>query len=507
MVRRKSVQLAKAEAMGDDLLSGDRGLHSGPTPAYSPFSRDDANRIIDATFELMSQTGIGFDPEPLLVDRLRDAGCDVSLEGLVKFPDELIRRSLDTVAKSVRLWSRDGTRSIQIDNEHTWFIPGMTCIKVYDQESGEARDSNRDDLATATRVGNALQNIDAICVGCKNVEESNIHGEIDEFLVLAENTTKPLVYLCEYAESLGVVIDMAATIRGGRKELAEKPYFLHCVTPLPLYYAKPHIEQLVEAVEAGVPVTAGTVTIGGATAPITIAGCMVHSLATDLAAVVLSQIIREGSFCIGSSDASFMEVATGAIGAPSQSALAEMGMCEIFRMLGIPRMTSTAGWSLARRFNQDAAAEISGNMMQAFYSRPAICPYMGTLDEGITFSLHGLLLGDELTGQLRRMWRGVEVTDEMLALELTRAEGPRGNYLAHEHTAKYCRRESWNARYFGANYPTASGTLPDEDLVDRIDREVQEILSTHRPEPLPDETLRRMKSIVEDFRQSYIAPS
>jgi trimethylamine:corrinoid methyltransferase-like protein len=288
--------------------------------------------------------------------------------------------------------------------------------------------------------------------------------------------------------------------------LAEKPYFLHCVTPLPLYYAKPHVDQLIECVEAGVPITAGTVTIAGATAPITIAGCVVHSLATDLTAIVLSQIIREGSFCVGSSDASFMEVATGAIGAPSQSALAEMAMSEIFRMFGLPRMTSTAGWSLARRFNQDAAAEISNNMMQAFYSRPAICPYMGTLDEGITFSLHGLLLGDELAGQLRSMWRGIEVTDEMLALELTRKEGPRGNYLAQEHTAKYCRREAWNARYFGANFPTASGALSDEDLVDRIDRELQEILRNHQPEALPEQTLRDMQSIRQEFKQSGFVP-
>jgi trimethylamine--corrinoid protein Co-methyltransferase len=442
-----------------------------------------------------------------LEERLASAGCDVSQEGLVKFPVELIRSSIETVAKGVRLWSRDGATSIQIDDRHTWFVPGMTCIKAYDQETGDRRPSNREDLATATRVSDALPNIDAVCVSCKNVEESNIHGEIDEFSVLAENTTKPLLYLCEYAESLGVVVDMAATIRGGHKELADKPYFLHCVTPLPLYYAKPHLDQLIECVEAGVPVTAGTVTIAGATAPITIAGCVVHSLATDLTAVVLSQIIREGSFCAGSSDASFMEVATGAIGAPSQSALAEMAMSEISRMFGIPRMTSTAGWSLARRFNQDAAAEISGNMMQAFYSRPAICPYMGTLDEGITFSLHGLLLDDELAGQLRSMWRGIEVSDEMLALKLTSAEGPRGNYLAQDHTAKYCRRESWNARYVGAHYPTASGALPDEDLIERIDRELQEILTNHQPEALPAETLREMQSIAERFRQSHSAAS
>lgn len=506
MVRRKSVQRAKAKAMGDDFLLGDRGLHRGPTPPYSPFSEADRRRIIDSTFELMSETGVGFEPDPTLMERFADAGCDVSLDGLVKFPVELIRRSLDRAAKSVRLWSRDGTSSIDIDSQHTWFCPGMTCIKAYDRETGEARDSNREDLATATRVSDALQNIDAVCVSCKNVEESNTHGEIDEFSALAENTTKPLLYLCENAESLGVVIDMATVIRGGSKELAEKPYFLHCITPLPLYYAKTHTDQIIEAVEAGVPISVGTVTIGGATAPMTIAGCVVHSLATDLTATVLSQIVREGSFCVGSSDASFMEVATGAIGAPSQSALAEMAMCEISRYLGLPRMTSTAGWSVARRFNQDAAAEISGNMLQAFYSRPAMCCYMGTLDEGITFSLHALLFADELAGELRSLWRGIEVSDEMLALELTRAEGPRGNYLAQEHTAKYCRRESWNARYLGANYPTASGALPDKDLVERIDRELQEILLNYRPDPLPEDTLREMQSIREKFRQDNLDP-
>jgi len=505
-MRRKRAQRKRAEAMGSDLLSENRGRHRGATPSYSPFSKEDMERIIAATFELMSETGVGFELDAGLEDRFSQAGCGVSPDGVVKFPVELIRRSLGAMAKSVELWDRGGAKPIEVDNDHTWFMPGMTCIKIYDEETGEARQSGREDLATATRVSDAMPNIDAVTVTCKNIDESDIHGEIDEFSVMAENTTKPLMYLCENAESLGVVIEMAAAIRGGREALSEKPYFMHLVTPLPLYYAKPHSDQVIEAAEAGVPLAVGTVTIGGATAPITIAGCVVHSLATDLAGIVLSQIVREGSFCGSATDASFMEVATGAIGAPSQSALAEMAMCEISRNLGIQRVTSTAGWSLARRFNQDATAEISANMMQAFYNRPAICPYLGTLDEGISFSLHCLLFGDELAGLLRRLWLGIEVSDDMLAMEMTRQEGPRGNYLANEHTAKYCRRETWNARYLGAKYPTASGGLPDEELFERIDRELQEILQNHRPDPLPESTLDEMRSIREAFRQKYVAP-
>ena len=35
-------------------------------------------------------------------------------------------------------------------------------------------------------------------------------------------------------------------------------------------------------------------------------------------------------------------------------------------------------------------------MMQTFFSRPATLDYLGSLDEGITFSLHALCLCDEL---------------------------------------------------------------------------------------------------------------
>jgi trimethylamine:corrinoid methyltransferase-like protein len=90
----------------------------------------------------------------------------------------------------------------------------------------------------------------------------------------------------------------------------------------------------------------------------------------------------------------------------------------------------------------------------------------------------------------------------MLAMELTRTEGPRGNYLANVHTANYCRRELWESRYFGANYPISSGGLPDEDLVERIDGELQEILLSHQPVALAPEILRELRSIADRFRES-----
>jgi trimethylamine:corrinoid methyltransferase-like protein len=301
------------------------------------------------------------------------------------------------------------------------------------------------------------------------------------------------------------VIDMAAAIRGGRKQLFDKPYFLQIVTPLPLSYHPAHSDQVISAVLAGVPVSVGTLPIGGASTPITTAACIVNSLATDFAGMVLAQCIRPGSFCIGSSDVCFMEPATGSIGNFAQTSLADMAMCQVRRKLGMPSFTGALGYSAARRFNQDAVAEISYSLMQAFYSRPATLDYLGSLDEGITYSLHALLLSDDLAGLLRTMWGGIPVDKDSLAMDMAKRVGPLGNYLSERHTAAHCRENLWESRYFGPNMPLSAGVMPDKRLIERIDDDLKALLNTHKPEPLAPETVAQLEAIRERFLVSYEA--
>ena len=487
------------QAAAQNQRPADVGLHEGATAPYAPISADQAQRLIDSAIILMRDSGVAFEPGSEALGILRRCGCTASDEGVVRFDPERVRDALDSVAKSARLWDRDGTRAIDLDCRHTWFIPGMTCIKVYDLESGAPRDSTGEDLATVSRLADGLENIDAVCIACKNVTRSDIHGEIEEFSIMAGNTVKPLEYLCEQAQSLGVIIEMAAAIRGGAQELFDKPYFLQIITPLPLNYHAMHTDQLIEAVRAGVPVSIGTLPIGGASTPITTAGSIINSLATDFAAMVLAQLVRRGCFCIGSSDVCFMEPATGSIGNFAQTSLADLVMCQVRRRLGLPSFTGAAGYSSASRFNQDAVAELTAGMLQIFFSRPTTLDYLGSLDQGLTYSLHALLLCNDLAGLLRTMWQGVQIDEDTLALDLARAVGPRGNYLAQQHTVIHCREHLWGSRYFGPNMPLSSAGGSDTDLHARIDRDLRELLQTHRPPPLDEQLAGKLREIRARF--------
>jgi trimethylamine:corrinoid methyltransferase-like protein len=243
----------------------------------------------------------------------------------------------------------------------------------------------------------------------------------------------------------------------------------------------------------------GTISIGGASSPYTIAGCMTHSLATDFAGMALSQLVRKGSFCVGCSENSFMEPATGGLGSLTPDLLADMATRQVMSRFGLPPLAGGGGASRARRFNQDAVLEIATGMAEAFYLRPTTMDYLGILDGGITFSLHALLLCNDLAGLLRCLWKGIVVDDEHLALDLTRSVGPKGSYLTERHTAKHCRDNYWNSRYFEARLPLSSGFLPDKDLIERIDDDLREILANHRPEPVPAPIRKEVRAILEKF--------
>jgi trimethylamine:corrinoid methyltransferase-like protein len=469
----------------------------GETPPYALLGETEAQRIENAAFRIAHEIGVQFDPDPRILDLFSGAGCDVSADGLVKLPPACVREAIDSMAKSVRIWDRPGSGFIEIGGGDTCFFPGMTCIEVIDPETLEARQSTREDLARNTRVADALPDIDGVCVTCKIVEHSNLQGEMEEFAVLLANTSKPLEYLCENDAALAAAIEMAAAVRGGADQLFERPYFIHLVTPLPLHYAKTHTDQILRAVECGVPLNVGTFNLGGASAPMSMAGNIAHGLATDFGAMLLAQLVRRGSFCLGSSDVGFMDPLTGSLGGFSQALLAEMAVCQIRRRLGYPSLTGLGGIHQSASFDQTSVAQVAGTMLQAFHSRPATCDYLGMADGGMAYSLHLLLLCHDLAGLLRKLWQGIRVDDETLAVDLVREVGPQGNYLAQRHTDEHCRVEPWQSRYFRASETAGVSAAEREDLIDRVDADLRRILATHRPAPLPAPLRAQIDAILQ----------
>jgi len=92
--------------------------------------------------------------------------------------------------------------------------------------------------------------------------------------------------------------------------------------------------------------------------------------------------------------------------------------------------------------------------------------------------------------------RGVEVSEEALAVDVIKSVGSTGTFFDQDHTIKHMRSEFF--------FPRVGDRLPREEWAKRGARDGRErareiardILANHKPTPLPPETETRIKETI-----------
>jgi len=120
---------------------------------------------------------------------------------------------------------------------------------------------------------------------------------------------------------------------------------------------------------------------------------------------------------------------------------------------------------------------------------------LGMIEMGMTIDFGQLVMDNEFAKMIKFLLHGIPVNDETLAVDVIREIGIGKNFLSHDATFKHMRsqsqpklidrrmREEWEA----------SGS---KDIHERASEEARHILETHKPEPLPDDVLATLRSIV-----------
>lgn len=131
----------------------------------------------------------------------------------------------------------------------------------------------------------------------------------------------------------------------------------------------------------------------------------------------------------------------------------------------------------------------------------------GMLESGITFDYGQLVLDCEFARMIKHAVQGVPVNDETLAVGLIKETGPGGDFLMHSHTFKYMRQQSDTElidRKMRGPWEAAGGP----SAYDRAMEKVRYILKNHNPEPLANDVLVKIRSIVvETEKEMGISPT
>ena len=431
---------------------------------------------------------------------LVEAGATLEGDDLVHIPRALVERARETVPSLVRVFDRTGELSMELGGYTSYFGTGSDLMNIYDLETGERRRSLLADVRRAARLCDALPNIDFVMSSAYPSDVDPHRSYLESFRAMASNTTKPMVVTAENAGDLEVMWRAAGELRGGAEKLRAKPYFVMYGEPSsPLEHPADSLEKLLFCADRGIPAIYSPAPLAGATAPITVAGHIAQGVAESLFGMVIHQVRRPGSpFLFGIGPAVLdMATAQSSYNAP-EYLMTYLGAVEMAKWLDIPNW-GYAGTSDSQVVDAQAGMEVAELTILSLQAGSNLNHDTGYLDFGLAGALEQIVIVDELISMNRRLFAGIEVNDDTLALDVVRQVGAGGDFLSTKHTNAHLRSAQWRPTIL--NRKSYERWLADGglDLRERARRKALDLLTTHEPTPLPEGFAARLDDLLAAF--------
>jgi trimethylamine--corrinoid protein Co-methyltransferase len=463
-------------------------------------SEEQCERIHWASLEVMERTGVRL-YEQEAIDLVRSAGAHVSDGNLVRIPSGMVERAFTTVPRRMTLYDRHGNPAMSLQGYRSYYGPGSDCLNILDHRSGERRKPVVQDLVEGITLCDALPNIDFVMSLVLPVDVPQMVADRFQMEVMLNYTTKPIVFVTTEFSGCVDAVEMAEAVAGGAEALRLNPFvacYINVTTGL--RHNQEALQKLLYLADKGLPALYIPVGLGGTTAPVTLAGCQVIWTVGALVGLVISQLRRQGTpYAIAGWGASGLDMRTliQPYAEPDRRGIAQ-AMAHFY---GLP-IFSIGGCSDSKCLDQQAGIEAALTLMVSALSGGHIVHDLGYLESGLCFSLAQLAICDEVLGWIEHVMRGVDVSEEALALDLIHEVGPEGQYLDTRHTLTHFRERWYPGLMDRSNYDNwaAQGELT---LGQRAAERVEGILVEHKPEPLPEDVAKAVKAIVERAEEQH----
>lgn len=472
----------------------------GPKGGVLHFLTENQIRDIHvATLEVLENVGMHSQSEKIL-KIFADAGADIDFKKkIIKIPQYLIAEALKKAPRQIVLCGRTPEYDILLEGSRVYFgLGGTPTPHILDINTGKFRRPTKKDVAEATRLGDALENLSFIMsiAGAFDVpyEVEYLH----EFEAMFNNTVKPIVYSAPSADCAKRVLDMASAISGDLDGLRKRPILcLYSETASPLTFTEAN-ENMIVFSEAGIPITLGPIPLAGATGPITLSGTAVVANAENLAAITLVQLVNPGSPIIYAAWGGLMDPRTGrcAYGSPEFAMGTDIINAHLARYYDLPTF-GFGGCSDSKLPDAQAGSEVTMNTLAGALSGINLIHDFGYLAGGSVGSMEMAVIGNEVAGMATRIIKGVTVDDESLAVDVISKVGPGGNFLSQKHTLKLIEREVFIPKLFDRNPEGVWRKAGGKDLRQRALERVKQILKEHHPDPLPKGVQQKLTEIVK----------
>jgi trimethylamine--corrinoid protein Co-methyltransferase len=459
---------------------------------------EEALQIIEHNAEtVLEEIGVNFVENPAALDRWRQAGADVKGER-VHIPRGLARKLVSTAPKTFTQHARNAERNVEVGGRNLVLAPVYGPPFVRDMEGGR-RYATLADFQNFVKLGYMskwLHHSGGTVCEPTDIPVNKRH--LDMLLAHMTLSDKPFMGSVTEPSRAADSVAMAKILFGD--DFVDQNTVMTSLINInsPMVFDGIMMGALEVYAANNQASIVSPFIVGGAMAPVTVAGTLTQVLAEILAGVSYSQLVRPGSPVIAGAFVTSIDMNSGAptFGTP-EAAHITYGAGQLVRRLGLP-YRSGGSFCGSKLPDAQAAYETANSLNMALLAGVNFMLHAcGWLEGGLVSSYEKFVMDADQLGTLHHLAQGVMMDDNGQALDAIREVGPGGHYLGCAHTQANFKSAFWRSDLLDYK--------PFETWAEEGARDTQTLASERVKKQLADYQAPDLDLGVKEALESFVA--
>ncbi len=448
-----------------------------------------AERIHEASLSLLEDPGVRVEHEAVTDLLLANGAKKGASEGAVIFPRELVADCLEQCPPEVTFTNRSGAETtISAESDPViWACPGTSLYR-----DGRHRAFTSADMADMARLLDQLDNVHAV-FGMSMDDVPAAARDVVGLKIMAQNTSKHIRALCFTPAGVETMVEMQNVV-------GAHPWFSVGFTAHgPLRWTNLALSIFESSAGHGIPTTVNGEPMAGVSGPVTLAGSAAVGNAEILSGIVINQLLEPGRPCVynlGLAHIFDMKTAIAVTGAPENALFAKLSAI-MGRFYGLP----SGSWVSTEAMCPDAQAALEKMFGFQTHMAAGVNNIWGLsqLESELTVSTAQAVIDNEMVSYCKRYQRGVDVSDESLALDVVRSVGIAGSFIEEMHTFEHFRSELFMPELLFRQKRQAWNDAGRKRLDQAAEEVATQLIANEVDNGLTDEQSRALDEIADRF--------
>ncbi|PYG34439.1 trimethylamine methyltransferase family protein [Pelagimonas varians] len=471
-------------------------------PNYEVLTEDALDIIEQNAETVLEEIGVNFVDNPAALQRWRDAGADVQGER-VRIPRGLARKLCETAPSQYTQHARDPNKSVVVGGKNLVLAPVYGPPFVRDAEGGR-RYATMDDFQKFVKLGYMSKWLHhSGGTVCEPTDVAVNKRHLDMLLAHMTLSDKPFMGSVTAPERAQDCVEMCEILFG--KEFVQENTVMTSLINInsPMQFDDVMMGALEVYAKNNQACIISPFIVGGAMAPVSVAGTLTQVLAEVLAGIAYSQLVRPGAPVIFGAFVSSIDMGSGAptFGTP-EAALITYGAGQLARRMGLP-YRSAGSFCGSKLPDAQAAYETANSLNMGLLSGVNFMLHScGWLEGGLVSSFEKFVMDADQLGALHGLAKGVSVDENAQAMDAIREVGPGGHYLGCAHTQANFKEAFWKTELLDYKPFETWSEEGGRDTVALATARVQKLLDNYKQPQLDPEIAEALTQYVADKKAS-----